>query len=774
SDGTYQQCRCDTPIFAECGGAGTQRYQVRGNYTETTAKITDGDRPAPTGPFMADEWARFLSERGVPLPGAVAPPGGEVPRTQVTTYAIDVFNAQQHPDFSGLLFNIAHVGGGKYFQAKNENQLRDALLKIFSEVQSVNSAFSSASLPVNATNRAQNENQVFIGVFRPDRTKEPQWFGNLKRYQLVANGTRIDLGDSNGATAINPLTGFLAECAVSFWTTASGTYWQSVITDNPPAVSNCGAVANSAHSDLPDGPYVEKGAVAEVLRKGNDPNATPGGDGNYVLSRNMKTRTAATAAGELLPNFSFPVSTLPDIDRDADADVDADDATLKTTRATLIENFIKGQDRNDDDLDGGATTTGRTEPRSTIHGDVIHSRPQPVNYGDADGNPANGINPGVVIYYGANDGTFRAVKAATGQELWSFVAPEHFGKFDRYTSNAPNIKYFDPEGDDPPGTEPKDYFFDGSTGVRQTANNSQVWIFPTMRRGGRRIYAFDVTSTSAPMLPRYLWSKGFGDTGFEDMGQTWSVPNVGFIAGYSSGTRPVVVVGGGYDSNCDDKPRVPTAADCAGAAGKGVYVIDAEDGSLRRHFDFSGISGARSVVADVALVDTNGDTRIDHAYAVDTGGSVYRMSFVNASGAPLAEADWSFTRIARTTGGGRKFLFTPALFQAGSKLVYVAVGSGDREAPLISQYPYNNFDGNPLTNDGGVTNRFYLFKDDLTGATAEINLDTVGTSNMQDYTTEPAGCPAAHNPPTLVCPQPILPGDPVGNPSGYAAAAKGW
>ncbi|MGH8453267.1 MAG: hypothetical protein ACRESW_01825, partial [Nevskiales bacterium] len=506
SDGTYQQCRCDTPIFAECGGAGTQRYQVRGNYTETTAKITDGDRPAPTGPFMADEWARFLSERGVPLPGAVAPPGGEVPRTQVTTYAIDVFNAQQHPDFSGLLFNIAHVGGGKYFQAKNENQLRDALLKIFSEVQSVNSAFSSASLPVNATNRAQNENQVFIGVFRPDRTKEPQWFGNLKRYQLVANGTRIDLGDSNGATAINPLTGFLAECAVSFWTTASGTYWQSVITDNPPAVSNCGAVANSAHSDLPDGPYVEKGAVAEVLRKGNDPNATPGGDGNYVLSRNMKTRTAATAAGELLPNFSFPVSTLPDIDRDADADVDADDATLKTTRATLIENFIKGQDRNDDDLDGGATTTGRTEPRSTIHGDVIHSRPQPVNYGDADGNPANGINPGVVIYYGANDGTFRAVKAATGQELWSFVAPEHFGKFDRYTSNAPNIKYFDPEGDDPPGTEPKDYFFDGSTGVRQTANNSQVWIFPTMRRGGRRIYAFDVTSTSAPMLPRYLWS----------------------------------------------------------------------------------------------------------------------------------------------------------------------------------------------------------------------------------------------------------------------------
>src|SRR3546814_17668990 len=108
-----------------------------------------------------DECALFLHQVGVPLPGS---PGGAA-KTQVTTYTLDVFNAQQDANQSALLFNIARVGGGKYFQAKNEDAIVAALKDIFAAVQSVHSAFSSVSMPVNATNRAQNENQVLIGVF---------------------------------------------------------------------------------------------------------------------------------------------------------------------------------------------------------------------------------------------------------------------------------------------------------------------------------------------------------------------------------------------------------------------------------------------------------------------------------------------------------------------------------------------------------------------------------------------------------------------------------
>jgi Tfp pilus tip-associated adhesin PilY1 len=71
------------------------------------------------------------------------------------------------------------------------------------------------------------------------------------------------------------------------------------------------------------------------------------------------------------------------------------------------------------------------------------------------------------------------------------------------------------------------------------------------------------------------------------------------------------------------------------------------------------------------------------------------------------------------TSGGRKFLFAPALLANQGK-VFVAIGSGDREHPLQSQYPYAN-----------VVNRFYTYRDDLSSllATPAKDLDT-----LEDYT----------------------------------------
>ncbi|MGH8481479.1 MAG: hypothetical protein ACRES8_03360, partial [Nevskiaceae bacterium] len=253
-------CSCTTAAGATgCAAPSTHKYMVQGNYQKTEATPTGTFSAAPAGPFMMDEWARFLRQTGVPIPGLLNAEGQPI-RAQVTTYTIDVFNAQQNSEFSGLLFNAARVsaGPGGYFQAKNKDALIDALRQILTEVQAVNSAFSSASLPVNATNRAQNENQVFIGVFKPDRTKDPGWFGNMKRYQLVSSGATIDLGDFNGDPAINNQTGFLTDCAVSFWTANSGTYWNSMISDDPDALGICASNATSDWSDLPDGPFVEK------------------------------------------------------------------------------------------------------------------------------------------------------------------------------------------------------------------------------------------------------------------------------------------------------------------------------------------------------------------------------------------------------------------------------------------------------------------------------------------------------------------------------------
>ena len=50
--------------------------------------------------------------------------------------------------------------------------------------------------------------------------------------------------------------------------------------------------------------------------------------------------------------------------------------------------------------------------RSTIHGDVLHSQPAVVNYNRRNSDAPNKDND-VYIYYGSNDGIFRAVKGGT-------------------------------------------------------------------------------------------------------------------------------------------------------------------------------------------------------------------------------------------------------------------------------------------------------------------------------------------------------------------------
>ncbi|HEY0845917.1 MAG TPA: PilC/PilY family type IV pilus protein [Noviherbaspirillum sp.] len=665
TDGTYSSCSCSSSTTStENCTPNKQKYTVQAVSTTTTATPT-GTYSQPSKPRLADEWTRFLYQTDV------SPVSGQ---QNVSTYTIDVYNAQQDADQTALLRNMAKVGGGKYFAATDENKIVNALKEIFAEIQAVNSTFASASLPVNATNRSQTENQVFIGMFRPDPDAKPRWFGNMKRYQLIESGGAIELGDVSGNLAVNPLTGFITSCAASYWTTDSGTYWQNIAI-NPSPAGSCTTTANSIYSDAPDGPQVEKGAVAEVLRKGNNPpgtNTTP----TYAVNRTVYT-----------------------VDNNALA---AFDTTTSGLSSTLVD-FVLGKDVNDEKGTGDLTTA-----RPSVHGDVIHSRPLPVNY--------NGS--GIVAYYGANDGTLRAVEAETGKEKWAFIAPEFFSRFARMKDNSPLVNYPNLSASTTPAPIPKDYFFDGSIGLYQNADNSKIWIFPTMRRGGRMVYALDVTNPATPVLKWRVGCPNLSDdvgctTGMSGIGQTWSAPRVAFLKGYST-TTPVVVMGGGYDSCEDTDSATPT---CSSPKGGVIYVLNADTGELLASF-----TTTRSVAADISFVDIDGDGYPDYAYAADTGGNLYRISFVDSpsSRTALAANAWTMRRVAYTNGAGRKFLFAPAVL-ANSGKVYLAIGSGDREHPLQTNYPYSS-----------VTNRFYVYLDNLTTTSGNAD-DMDSTVTMADY-----------------------------------------
>lgn len=654
---------------------------------------------------FADEWSQFLARTDVSSITGHQP---------VKTFTINVFNRTEDLKQSALLDSMAYYGGsgvGGAFKVDGDlGALIEALKNIFTQIAAVNSAFASASLPISVNTQGTYLNQVFIGMFRPDANLRPRWAGNLKQYQFRIRETRIGdsvrrslfLADANTDPAIdNVNTGFLQGCARSFWTSDSGTYWQSV-TESPtpeyeiPQGSCIGDDDNDVHNDSPDGSIVERGGAAQKLRS-----VTPS-------DRIIRTCAAAPGACNSLTPF--------------DAGTDPDKLWIRGDNVGDGYNTGDGSDAEDVTADNEQYQKASTVIRPTVHGGVIHSRPLAINYG-------TGGTDDVVVFYGADDGLLRAINgnkdeddADSGSELWAFLPPEFVGRLKRSRDNFPLVSFFD----DP--TAPKDYFFDGSLGAYAGPANADgtgsavKYLYAAMRRGGRMIYAFNATAHPATSDPVPLWRFGCptdantncdGDTGVTKIGQTWSTPKVVRVKNQST---LYTVFGAGYDKCEDTEPR-----NCSSATtGKGIFVLDAEDGDLLRFIDFGASAG--HVVADVVPIDTNSDGFSDVIYAADTLGNLWRVNLANASLAdPQDPEDWTLTHVAKVAdwsveGRKRKFLYAPDVVTVGNYNI-VLIGTGNREKPLDTSAAAN------------VKNRFYGFWDQFAVVSGFV---TINDSNDCD------------------------------------------
>jgi len=632
-----------------------------------------------------DEWARFLNRTDVSAASG---------QQNISTYTIDVYKDAQDIDQTALLKSMALHGGGKYFQASNEAAILDALRKIMSEIQSVNSVFASSGLPVSVNTQGTYLNQIFIGMFRPNGSGEPRWYGNLKQYQFALDGTSLMLADAKLKDAINPTTGFITPCAESFWSSDTGNYWDF---PGSKAKGNCTAAtskfptpgSSALYSDLPDGDVVEKGGAAQRLR-----GVESSGDTLTLSSTYYATRPLKTCAGDCTALTDF---------NDANGSItQAMLGVITSADRTDLIDWVRGKDTKDENANNLLT-----EMRPSAHGDVVHSQPGVVDYGSTYG---------VVTFYGSNEGVLHAINgnktSSGGKDIWGFVAPETYGRLKRLRDNSP---YINLPGVSPrliPTPIPKDYFFDGSVTVYQ--NSATVWIFPTMRRGGRAVYAFDVsTPTATDIVPK--WRKGcFTDsttddrscsTGWATIGQTWSKPKTGKLSGYN---KPVLVFGGGYDT-CEDTDS-QTRCTSTPRKGANIWFVDADTGAIIRTYPTN-----YSVPGDVTLIkDANGN--ITHVYAGDTGGYVYRVNVGSFDGTTLG-SDWTSNSLASNItiaylsddNNARKFLNGPDVVKTAN-YNEVLIGSGDRERPLISNYPCVD----------PVTNAFYMIKDSPPGYPAVI------------------------------------------------------
>ena len=676
--------------------------------------------------YNLDDWTKFLHELGVPLEvEGDTESANNIIRVPVTTYTVDVFNAQPSEEHSSLMDSAAEQGGGYRQSATNQAEIERALGRIFGDIIDVNTAFAAVTLPLSATNRAQAENRVFVGMFRPASQRKPRWLGNLKQYQLAEIDGQIELADVNLDRAINPQTGFAQSCATSFWTEdtslvakasgVEGPYFADLGLE-PSPVSECLSDfrdGRSVLSDSPDGPFVEKGGAAQQMRMRATGQSDGAGQGR------TSTRVVLTHSGSVLVPISEPAAGSPELL-----------AYLLGEEAGLKGGDLKVPDGSGTAyVDNPALGDEEQEPfqglRPTIHGDVVHSRPLTITYGPIDPDDKS-RGSDFRIFYGANDGLLRSLDPDSGQEDWALIAPEHVDGIQRLYANTPSIDYFglDASLSTAIGAQPKRYFFDGSIGSYTRYNQDDelmtAWIYPTMRRGGDYVYALDVSPTGAagepPALPRFKWK--VGPDQLPAMGQSWSTPVAVLIKGYGSGVAadpsPVLVFGAGWD-DCLDVDEAAPMTGCS--QGKQIYVLDADTGTELRSF-----ATDAPVVADVSAVDIDLDGYVDFVYAADAAGNLYRLSFSTLSSltAPYTETlqqnDWTLTKIASSSLSNVRFLNKPVVAPVGNR-VFVTIGSGDRERPLKQNYPYAS----------SVQNRFYAFIDEPYGEPGSVvDLDAVG------------------------------------------------
>ncbi|MGB8326155.1 MAG: PilC/PilY family type IV pilus protein, partial [Steroidobacteraceae bacterium] len=281
-----------------------------------------------------------------------------LPGTQnATTYTIGF-----GPEVAGttLLDRVAQRGGGQSFLASNGTQLADALQQILGNVLETSSSFTTPAVSINAFNRTETLNELYISVFRP--TDRLHWPGNVKKYGLQ-NGRIVD---ANGADAIDAATGFFRSGTRSFWSATA------------------------------DGDRVEAGGAVSQQPAPAD--------------RHVYTFIPTVANRDLTAQVNaFSVDNATNLT----AAVLALDGT-GPARNDLID-YFRGRDVKD------LNANGNTAEAQPFMGDPLHARPAAIAYG---GSLAAPDARDIAVYVPTNDGFLHAIDAQTGRELWAFIPPE--------------------------------------------------------------------------------------------------------------------------------------------------------------------------------------------------------------------------------------------------------------------------------------------------------------------------------------------------------------
>ncbi len=344
---------------------------------------------------------------------------------------------------------------------------------------------------------------------------------------------------------------------------------------------------------------------------------------------------------------------------------------LSTTQQTALGNatngpkildFIRG-DRSNEAPNGLNLRT-----RKSVLGDIIHSPLVYWRYNASTGR----------LFFGGNDGMVHVLDTATGQEVFAYIPSMLISNLNKLAANPYQHTYF----------------VDGGMSIAQVSSvgGSKIILVGALGAGGRGLYALDMTDPSAAdeaaAAAKIMWEIQPSTTGYANLGYTYGTPR---IARLKNGTA-VVIAGNGYMNEGDGKAS--------------LFIINIETGALIREIS-TGVngSGGPNGLSTPTLVDVDNDGRVDHAYAGDLDGTLWKFDLNHED-----PANFQVTSL-HTTSPAQAITVAPVVRRhpLGGYMVMFATGRTLSSADLSDNsihYVYGIWDGAGSSNTTLVDQSF--------------------------------------------------------------------
>ncbi|WP_158601712.1 pilus assembly protein [Solilutibacter pythonis] len=272
---------------------------------------------------------------------------------------------------------------------------------------------------------------------------------------------------------------------------------------------------------------------------------------------------------------------------------DAEETTTGTTTKTVVKvteadniPYLRGDSSKEQPI-------GSLRKRTYPLGDIVNS--SPVYSADSD-----------TVYVGANDGMLHAVDSSNGRILFSYV-PKGLDFKSMASLSSPTYSHR--------------YFVDGQMDVISKSDqgyNKNILV-AALGRGGRGVFALDVTSPKTMAVSNVLWDQTF---------QTPKAPatdpdgDMGYVLGNvrirkGNGGKTYALVPNGIDS-----PN--------GSAVLYVYELGSA-GRITQTTKLKVTSTGTNGLMSLGMADLNGDGTVDTVYGGDLQGNIWRWDFSGAN-----------------------------------------------------------------------------------------------------------------------------------------------